>query len=84
MTACKTGTNDVTLQYKLHHFRTSEKPNMVNKCNMLINVSLVENTGNISLETCKSYKQTSTFTTSLNQRLFNIDSTLYAKWVIPV
>ena len=34
----KIGTNDVTLQYKLRHFQTPEKPKTANS---IINVSLV-------------------------------------------
>ena len=29
------GTNDVTLQHKLHHFQTSEKPKMANLVNVI-------------------------------------------------
>ena len=50
------GTDDVILQYKLRHFQTSEKQKKKKK-----KKSLVQNTGNISLELCKSYKQSRVF-----------------------
>ena len=51
--------NDVTSKHLLCHFRTSKKVKRAfYKCNLLIYLPFVKNTRNISLETCKSCKQT--------------------------